>query len=79
MKWSSSTLSKDNNQILEEYLKGNKWIAESLASIGSLALDMDLVTLTLNIVDEDYDILVFTLSCYTNLHTFDDLCANLID
>ena len=39
---------------------------------------MDLITLALNRVDEDYHILANTLSYGTNLLIFDDLLAKLI-
>jgi len=62
---------------MEDYLRGIKQIADSLASIGSPVSDMDLVTQTLNGVHEDYHILATTLSYGSTFLTFDDFQAKL--
>ena len=73
-----SNLSKDPKQSMEDYLRGIKHIADSLASIRTPVLDLDLVQLTLNGLDEDYHTLVTTLAYGTTFLTFDDLCSKLI-
>ena len=51
---------------------------DSLASIRTPVSDIDLVQLTLNVLDEDYHTLVTTLSYGSNLITFDGLRSMLI-
>jgi len=72
------TLSKDENQTMEDYLWDIKQITDSLASIGLPVSNMDLVTQTLNGINEDYHILATALSYGSNFLTFDDLRAKLI-
>ena len=78
LKRTLSNLSKDDSQSMKDYLRGIKQITDSLTSISSLVLDMDLIILTLNGIDEDWHILATTLSYGTSSHTFDDLRAQLI-
>ena len=63
---------------MEDYFRGIKYIANSLASIRTPVPNLELVQLTLNGLDEDYNNLVTTLSYGTNLLTFDDLRSKLI-
>ena len=62
---------------MEDYLRGIKHIADSLASIYTPVPNLKVVQLTLNGLDEDYHNLVTTLSYGTNLLTFDDLRSKL--
>jgi len=72
------TPSKDPKQSMEDYLRGTKHIADSLASIRTPVLDLELVQLTLNGLDEDYHNLVTTIRYGSTLLTFDDLHSKLI-
>ena len=63
---------------MEDHLRGIKHIANSLASIWTPVLDLELVQLTLNGLDEDYHNLVTNLAYGTTLLTFDNLRSKLI-
>ena len=56
-----SNLSKDPKHNMEDYLRGIKHIADSLASIQTVVPDIILGQLTLNGLDEGYHNLVTTL------------------
>ena len=48
-------LEKSDTQPMDDFLRGVKNIADSLAAIQSAMSDMDLIQYTLNTLDSDYE------------------------
>ena len=71
-------LDKCESQSMEDFLRGVKSIADSLASIQSFVLDLDLVQYTLNALGPDYDGNVDTLTYVPGTLTFNDVCTKLL-
>ncbi|KAJ8422890.1 hypothetical protein Cgig2_026778 [Carnegiea gigantea] len=71
-------LEKPENELMNDFLRGVKNIAESLAAIQSAISDMDLIQYTLNALDSDYDGFVDSPNHMPGMLTFDDVRNKLI-